>query len=197
MHWDEHDERSFALLTGKLSDEEAIELQQHLDACPDCRARHAEEAELLAALDRPTEGLAGETLVAAVMADVEAVPGRASRPQVVQLNPWAARAWLPLLAAAAVALSVWWSGPAGGGWAAALSSQLAVARASLAAWTADWTAMAQAAGESGAAAYRASQAAAAVRCPGFDGCVEVAAAALLLACIGLIAGFRRTSARSH
>ncbi|MBW2453905.1 MAG: zf-HC2 domain-containing protein [Deltaproteobacteria bacterium] len=203
MHCSEQGERSLAYLTGQLSQDQVADFQRHLDQCAACRARHADEAELLAAFDLPTDGLAGESLVSAVMADIAALPGRASQPRVVQLHPWAARAWVPVLAAAALALWVWSGQSAGhpGGhpgveWGALTAAQLAGAQASLAAWTADWSALATAIAESAASTYRAGLGLTALRCPGFDACVEVAAATLLLACVGLIAGFRRTSARS-
>ena len=80
MDCSDQEERALAYLTGKLSQDQAGDYHRHLDHCASCRARHAEEAELLAAFDLPTEGLAGEALVSAVMADVAALPGR-TRPE--------------------------------------------------------------------------------------------------------------------
>ncbi len=100
---------TMSYITGELSGTPAEAVERHLDSCPRCRQRYAEELDLLATLGAGNPpSLAGASFTAAVMADVNELPLPGDeQPEEAEIRflPWARWTWLPALAAA-VALVV-------------------------------------------------------------------------------------------
>jgi len=191
MRCDDVTDRLLAYIDGALPEHQALPIARHLEGCASCQQEHSIEVEMAAALDMSSENMAGDALMAAVMADIEPLPTHEQPAQVLHISPFARWALTPLLAAAAFALLVWFTGVDGGG--AELVAQMAGAQDNARVFGGDLTSLALGVGQSAELAAKGSHGLVAQSSARLGSLIGLGTAMAALACAALVARFRHVT----